>query len=171
MARSLGLTPRTTFFISAVCKNSSTVDTTLAGSSSSSELGVLIPLRLDHYMSRTKPHPVGNRLLVAAIEQTQRDQQQVRDPNPGPARSAAVPRGLRHRLRQLIFARRRALLTVRPCESLPSAESERLARPDRAQRPELSRPARGGLRRRRENPGGRTRGAPPLLPPERSPRR
>ena len=27
-------------------------------------------------MPRTEPHPVGNRLLVAAIEQTQRDQQQ-----------------------------------------------------------------------------------------------
>src|SRR5512143_1633398 len=65
-----------------------------------------------------------------------------------------VPRGLRQRLRQLIFTRRRTLVTVRPCESLPSAEAEQLARQDRAQTLELWRPTLGQLDCRRENPAG-----------------
>jgi hypothetical protein len=36
--------------------------------------GVLKSLGLDDYMSRAKPHSVRNRLLVATIEQAQRDQ-------------------------------------------------------------------------------------------------
>src|ERR1700687_5005520 len=79
-----------------------------------------------------------------------------------------VPRGLRQRLRQLIFTRRRALVTVRPYESLPSAESEQLARQDRKQTPGLLRPARGRPDRMRENPADRTRGGPPLHLRERS---
>ena len=94
----------------------------------------MIAFRLDDYMARSKPHSVRNRLFVAAIEQTQRDQQQ-RQPETQGQGGQRVPRGLRQRLRQLIFTRRRRSSLVRPYESLPSAGGERLAMPDRAQKP------------------------------------
>ena len=141
VARSLGLSPRTVFFMSAVCKNSSILDTTWA-EAAARQSSILISFRLDDYIPWTKPHPVGNRLFVSAIEQTQGDQSKAR-PKPSARAVNAVPRGLRHRLRQLIFARRRTLRHgIKPYESLPSAESERLAKRDRAQKLELWRPAR-----------------------------
>ena len=76
MARSLGLTPRTIFFISRGLQKRFDPGYHLGRKQQLVRARLLISLRLYHYMSWTKPHAVGNRLLVPAIEQTQRDQQQ-----------------------------------------------------------------------------------------------
>src|SRR5579863_1968313 len=92
-------------------------------------------------------------------------------PRPKATAVNSVPLGLRQRLRQLIFTRRSAPLTVKPCESLPSAENEPLARRDKTQTIKLCRPAPEQPHRRRKNPADRTRGGPPLLPREKLPHR
>src|ERR1039457_5429615 len=164
VAISLGLTPRTSFFISVVCKNPSTLDTTLAGSSSSSELESCYPFA----WITTCPGP--NRTPAAIVcscppSSNPREISSNARPKPRAKAVNSVPRGLRQRLRQLIFTRRSTLLTVRPYESLLSADNERLARQDRAQILELWRPAREQPDHRRENPAARTKDAlPPLLP-------
>jgi hypothetical protein len=43
-------------------------------------------------MTRTKPHPIGNRLLVPAIEQTERDQQQRKTQTQGEGRQQSTSR-------------------------------------------------------------------------------
>src|ERR1700736_2822855 len=92
-------------------------------------------------------------------------------PKPSARAVNRVPRGLRHRLRQPILTKSRALVTLRPYESLPSVESAQRATQDKAQTLELSRPGRALPDCRRENPAARTRDDLPLLLRETRPHR
>ena len=120
VAKSLGLSPRTVFLHFRGLQKCFDPRYHLSRKEQVIGARISISLRLDHYIPGPNRTPAA---IVCSWPPSSRPREIRSKARPKPSAKAvsAVPRGLRQRLRQLIFARKRTLLTAKPSESLPSA--------------------------------------------------